>query len=155
LSFSPLYGFGNFEEATINKYIISSATARGKIVVPTESTGTATVGNDYGYFLLEDVTTDGPSYEERHAGLHQWEVIVGSPVAVLIPKNGAIVRTSHVAEFDGSAILSQPVIISDGVYVTDSDATALAIKGIIVQTPTQTGISGVYDIRIVNANGRY
>ena len=152
MSFSPLYGFGNFEDYTINKYIASSAIGKGKIVVATQSTGTVAVGDDYGYFILEEVTTDGPSYEERRAGLRQWEVIAGSVVPVLIPKNGAIVRTSNVAESDGSAVLSCTVIISDGVYVTDADATAAAIKGVIVGTPTTTGVTGVYDIKIINAN---
>ena len=152
MSFSPLYGFGNFEDYTINKYAVSTATSKGKIVYPVQSTGTLSVADDYGYFLLEEVTADGPSYEERLAGLRQWEVIVDSYVPVLIPKNGAIVRTSNVAESDGSAVLSCTVIISDGVYVTDADATAAAIKGVIVGTPTTTGVTGVYDIKIINAN---
>jgi hypothetical protein len=152
LSFSPLYGFGNFEDYTINKYKVSTATNRGKVVYPVQSTGTLSVAADYGYFLLEEVTSDGPSYEERVAGLRQWEVIVDSCVAVLIPKNGAQVRTSHVVTGTGSAIVSATVVLSDGVYVTNNTVSTSA-KGIIVATPTETGISGVYDIEIRNANG--
>jgi hypothetical protein len=153
LSFSPLYGF-NLETDTINNIKISSATARGKIVEVNASTGTAAVGNEYGYFTLEEVTSDGPSYEERIAGLRQWEVIVDSPVALLIPKNGAIVRTSHVAVSDGSAVLSCTLVISAGVFCTEADIGTSDMRGIIVGTPTETGIDGVYDIKIVNANGR-
>ena len=154
MSFSPLYGFGNFEDYTINKYAVSTATSKGKIVYPVQSTGTLSVADDYGYFLLEEVTADGPSYEEKLAGLRQWEVIVDSYVPVLIPKNGAVVRTSHVAVSDGSAVISCLVVISDGIYCTDSDVAASDAKGIIIATPTETGITGVYDIEIRNANGR-
>ena len=139
MSFSPLYGFGDFEEYTINKYKVSTATSRGKIVYPIQSTGTLSVAADYGYFLLEEVTSDGVSYEERQAGIRQWEVIVDYCVAVS----------------DGSAILSCAVVISAGIYCTDSDAGVSAIKGIIVATPTETGIDGVYDIQIRNATGYY
>jgi hypothetical protein len=152
LSFSPLYGF-NLETDTINNIKISSAVSRGKVVEVNASTGTAAVGNEYGYFTLEETTTDGPSYEERTAGLRQWEVIVDSPVALLIPKNGAIVRTSHVAVSDGSAVLSCTCVLSAGIYCTEADINASDIKGIIVGTPTETGVTGVYDIKIVNALG--
>jgi hypothetical protein len=150
LSFSPLYGF-DLNTDTINKFIASTSMAVGKIVVGT-STNNLALADDYGYFTLEEVTGDGPSYEERIAGLKQWEVIVGSCIPVLIPANGKIVRTTNVSSVTGNPTRGQVCNISDGNYCTASGAGAASVRGIIVGGSAETGIAGVYDVKIVNCN---
>lgn len=152
-TFSPYRGF-DLDVDILDHFIApSTALEKGKVVASTPSTKVLAVTNDYGYFVLEEITTDGPSYEERVAGLRQWDVKVDSCVPVLIPRNGAIVRTSQVTAQTGSATLEQICNISGGIYLTASGAGAASVKGVIVGTPTTTGISGVYDVEIRNANG--
>lgn len=146
-NFSPRYTYDR-EHDQINKYIVNAACAQGKIV-DFDDNGVLTVANTYGYFLMDDVTADGPSFEERIAGLHQWEVKVGNPVSILRPKNLSIVRTIHVAQGGGGAAApakGQLVDIASGVYVTV--AGNAGTKGKIIGLPADTGLTGYYDVEV-------
>lgn len=140
--FSPRYTY-DIHEDMINYWVADIAIAQGKIVEP-DNNGKLQLANDYGYFLMREVTADGPSYMERMEGLYQWDVQVGNPVSVLRPKNKSIVRTIHVV--DGGAGLAKGTLVNivDGVFSTSATGT----KGKIVGTPTDTGLDGYYDVML-------
>lgn len=148
--FAPRYGF-NLEDEQINKYVAKTAIDFGKIVNADDS-GVLTVANDYGYFLMQHVTIDGPSMLEYVMGDFQYKVkadpVNGTPVSVLIPKKGAIVRTKHVAIGDGAApAVGQKLNIANGVYVTV--ASNAGTKGLIKNVFTDSLGNVLYDVEIL------
>lgn len=148
-NFMPLNGFSkDLAEDMINSYIGPAvATQQGLLVEPGAGDVLA-LANDYGYFLMEDVTLTGPTEFERVLGTHMWEVGVSRPVSVLIPKDGAVVRTIHVAKGATEPALARGQVgsIVNGVFTTD--ANAQVPKFVIVGTPADTGMAGYYDVKL-------
>lgn len=148
--FAPRYGF-DLQNDQINKYVAKTAIDFGKIVAP-DKDGVLTVADDYGYFLMQHVTVDGPTMLEMALGDFQYEVkantTAGTPVSVLVPKKGAVVRTKHVAKGDGAdPAVDQKVNISDGVFVTV--ASNAGTKGIIRAVYTDNLDNVLYDVEIL------
>lgn len=141
--FSPRYTY-NVSEDMINYWVAQIPIEQGLLVEP-DNDGNLQLADDYGYFIVREVTADGPSYMERKEGLYQWDVKVGNPVSVLRPKNKSIVRTVHVS--DGGALginVGDLVNIANGAFVTAVDGT----KGKIMATPTEIGVEGYYDVML-------
>jgi hypothetical protein len=145
----PLNGYnGNLAEDMINSYIAPAvATQQGLIVEPANN-DVLSVANDWGYFLMEDVTLTGPTEFERVLGTHMWEVGVSRPVSILIPKDGAVVRTIHVAQGAGEPVLARDQVgsIVNGVFTTAAAAPVPKFK--IVGLPADTGMAGYYDVKL-------
>lgn len=123
--FAPLQGF-DLQHDMINTFIATGALAYGKVVEPAASTGVLALGSRLGYFLMEEVTTDGPSQLEIELGWQQYEKKAGSAtaVSVLIPKKGAVVQTKWVSSGDTAPANDVTVNVSDGVFVTGASAAA-------------------------------
>jgi hypothetical protein len=148
--FSPLYGF-DLQKDVINSFKATGALAYGKIVNPADDTGILALANDYGYFLMEEVTADGPSMLEMVLGDFQYEkkATANTAVTVLVPKKGNIVRTKWVSKAaDGAApAAGQKVNISSGVYVTVADNAGT--KGLIKKVYTDNLNNVMYDVEIL------
>jgi hypothetical protein len=147
--FFPRYGF-DMKNDMINSFIASSAIAYGKVVVPAATTGVLALGTTYGYFLMEEVTADGPSIEEIMLGDYQYEKKAGATtaVSVLKPIKGGIVRTKWVAGGTASVAVDATLNLSDGVFVTgtsDSAGTLGKIKNIMSDSLG----NAMYDIEIL------
>lgn len=145
--FSPRYGF-DLEKDVINSFKATGSLAYGKIVVPANETGILSLGNDYGYFLLEEVTEDGPSLLEHALGDFQYEKKAGAntAVTVLIPRKGNIVRTKWVEKSDGGVpAVGSLLDIVDGVYVTNDNGT----KGLLKAIVTDSLGNKLYDVEIL------
>jgi C-terminal processing protease CtpA/Prc len=149
--FSPFQGF-NLQTDMINTFIANSVLAYGKIVEPAASTGILSLGDEYGYFLMEEVTSDGPSQLEIELGWQQYEKKAGDSVAVsvLIPKRGAVVRTKWVSVGDGGVSVANDVTlnISGGVYVTGASAAA-GTKGKLKKIETDSLSNTLYYVEIL------
>jgi hypothetical protein len=148
--FAPRYGF-DIPNDQINKYVAKGAIDFGKIVAPDDN-GVLAPANDYGYFLMQHVTADGPTMLEYAMNDFQYEVkadtVNGTPVSVLIPKKGAVPRTKHVAKGDGAdPAVGQKVNISNGVYVTV--ASNAGTKGLIKNVYTDSLGNKMYDVEIL------
>jgi hypothetical protein len=147
--FSPLYGFN--ESDKINKYLATGALAYGKIVAPADDTGILALADDYGYFLMEEVTADGPSLIEIELGIQQYEkkASASTAVTVLNPTKGNVVRTKWVSKGAGGVDIAVGNLlnISGGVYVTTAgnDGT----KGKVIDTYTDSLGNVLYDVRIL------
>ena len=147
--FSPRYGF-DLEKDVINSFKATTALAYGKIVVP-DTTGKLSLGNDYGYFLLEEVTDDGPSLLEHALGDFQYEkkASANTAVTVLIPRKGNIVRTKWVKKGnDGVDIaVGNKLDIANGVYVTKANNGGT--KGLLKAIVTDSLGNTLYDVEIL------
>lgn len=148
--FSPRYGF-DLEKDVINSFKATTPLAYGKIVVPANTTGILSLGNDYGYFLLEEVTADGPSLLEHALGDFQYEkkASANTAVTVLIPRKGNIVRTKWVVQGDGGVAIAVGNLldIADGVYVTNADNNGT--KGLLKAIVTDSLGNTLYDVEIL------
>lgn len=146
-TFSPRYGF-DFNTDLIGKYTANGAIEYGKIVSP-DGSDVLTVANDYGYFLMERITTDGPTMLEIVLGDFQFDVKTGVPVSVLIPKKGAIVRTVHVIKGAAGAEVAagQKCDIVNGVYETV--AANAGTKGLVKAVVTDSLGNTLYDVEIL------
>lgn len=148
--FSPRYGF-DFANDMINSFKATEALAYGKIVEPANTTGILALGDEYGYFLMEEVTADGPSREELIMGDYQYEkkATTNTAVSVLIPRKGAVVRTKWVVKGnDGVDIaVGNKLNIANGVYTTVSgnNGTKGLLKNIYVDSLGNT----LYDVEIL------
>jgi len=146
--FSPRYGF-DLEKDVINSFKATTPLAYGKIVVPANTTGILSLGNDYGYFLLEEVTADGPSLLEHALGDFQYEkkASANTAVTVLIPRKGNIVRTKWVVKGDDSVPIAVGSLLNivDGDYVTSSNGTKGLLKAIVTDSLGNT----LYDVEIL------
>jgi hypothetical protein len=146
--FSPRYGF-DIENDMINKFTTAANTAYpAGLVVQPDNNGVLAAADSLGYFLMQEVTVDGPSLLEIVRGDWQWEVKAGDePVSVILGKQGQVVRTELVAR--GNAQPAPAVgglcNIAAGYFETNANGTAAKI----VATPTETGITGVYDVEIL------
>lgn len=145
--FAPRYGF-NLETDMINKFVANAAVSYGKIV-SADANGVITVANDYGYFVMQEVTTDGPSMLDIVMNDFKYLVKVGTPVSVLISKKGAIVRTAHVAKGAAGAAVAvgQKCDIVNGVYetVAANAGTKGEVIGVFVNSLGDT----LYDVVIL------
>lgn len=148
--FSPRQGFDLVND-TINTFIANTALSYGKIVTAANTTGVLSLANDYGYFLMEEVTSDGPSLLELDLGDYQYERKAGSntAVTVLIPKKGAIVRTKWVSKPESARDIAvgEKLNISNGIYITtaSNDGT----KGLIKNVYTDSLNNVLYDVEIL------
>lgn len=144
----PLYGYGNLAEDMINCYIAPAvATQQGLIVEPGAGDVLA-LANDWGYFLMEEVTANGSTEFDRVLARHVWAVSPSRPVSILIPKDGAIVRTIHVVQGNNQPALArgQVGVISNGIFVTQADAQVPKFQ--IMGTPADTGMANYYDVKL-------
>jgi hypothetical protein len=139
--FAPLYGFS--ESDKINKFIASSAMAYGKAVTPAATTGvlslaTSTTDTTGIYFLMEEVTADGPSMFELDRGDFQYEKKAGTNTAVTVirAKKGDIVRTKWVEVGATSVAIAVDglVNLTDGVFTTLATGKCGKILNIITDS---------------------
>lgn len=114
----------------------STAVAAGKVV--NLSSGALEVATAFGYFLLQDVTTDGPSFNERELGVYQADVKAGSYVAVVAPKRGAIIWTDNMT---GTAPAA-----GDEVEITTGGALQEKVSGTAVGKVLSIPSTGVFEI---------
>ncbi|MDP4224809.1 MAG: hypothetical protein Q8910_00365 [Bacteroidota bacterium] len=156
MKFSPKSGFNRNDWKTdmIGNYHAAAALEWG-LVVDADADGVLTAATDtYGVgFTMEESTADGPPELDIYLGIfHQYEVKVGRPVSVAIPKDDAQVYTIHVSKGSGEADLAkgQFVKIAAGKYVTDATLTASTAKGKIVELPADTGRTGLFVVQIMN-----
>lgn len=148
--FSPRYGF-DFANDMINSFLATGALAYGKIVEPANTTGILALGDEYGYFLMEEITTDGPSMFELTMGDQQYEkkATASTAVSVLIPRKGAVVRTKWVSKPEEARDIAvgEKLNIANGVYVTTAgnDGT----KGLLKKVVTDSLGNTLYDVEIL------
>jgi len=148
--FSPRYGF-DLEKDVINSFKATGPLAYGKIVEPANETGILSLGNDYGYFLLEEVTADGPSLLAHALGDFQYEkkASANTAVTVLIPRKGNIVRTKWVVQGDDNVPIAVGNLldIANGVYVTKANNSGT--KGLLKAIVTDSLGNTLYDVEIL------
>jgi hypothetical protein len=146
--FSPRQGF-DLKNDIINGFLASVSLDYGKIVEISDSTNYLALGNEYGYFLMENVTASGPTNEEYILGDYQYEKKAGAntAVCVLVPKRGAIVRTAWCISGEMGPVAGIPVDISGGVFTGESVSTAP--KGRIKAVITDSTSTTLYDIEIL------
>jgi spermidine/putrescine-binding protein len=134
------YGY-DFNTDIIGKWRskANTAVAAGK-VVDLDSNGDIAVANAFGYLLLQDVTTDGPSFNERELGVFQWDVKAGDPVAVVPPIKGAIIWTDNMG-ISAAAAGEEVEIATGGVFQKKASGTAV---GKVISVPA----TGVYEIKL-------
>ena len=132
------YGY-DFKTDIIGKWKSKDATAvaAGKIV-DLDTNGDLAVASALGYFLLQDVTTDGPSFNERELGVWQWDVKAGSPAAVAPAKKGAVIWIDNMA---GTAPVAGDEVEAATGGVLQKKSTGTAV-GKVLSVPA----TGVYEI---------
>lgn len=139
--FNPRYTY-DIHEDMINYWIADVPIEQGLIVMP-DGNGKLTVADDYGFFIMREVTTDGPSYMERVEGLYQWDVKVGSAVSVLRPKHMSIIRTVHVVGAGETDVVKGDFVkIVDGKFTVDATLTDATAKGQVIGITAD----GYYDV---------
>lgn len=149
--FSPKAGFPQDWEFNMISYCTTAGALEMGLVVSPNISNVIAPSNAYGYFLMQEVTTDGPSELERITGDYQmWEVKVGKPVSIMLPIEHAQIYTKHVSAGGGEPALAKGQIcdLVNGAYVTA--AASIAPKGKIVALPADTGITGIYVVEIMN-----
>jgi hypothetical protein len=154
IKFSPKAGFPrHWQENMISNVTSISAIAWGKIVTSPSAGVITTAQDNYGYFLMQEITDDGPSELECITGDTQmWEVKVGKPVSIMLPIEKGQVYTVHVSAGSGSAAIAKGDLcaISAGIYVTESGLSAGNAKGRVIGLPADTGRSDLYVVEIMN-----
>jgi hypothetical protein len=152
IKFSPRAGYPqDWEYLMLSQYPTASGASieMGTVVVINASGVVSAATTSYGYFLMQDVTSDGPSELERITGQYQmWEAKAKLPVSLLPPMEGSQVYTKHVSSGNTSLIVGAYLDLSDGLYVTNSANTGNA--GIVRALPAGTGITGIYVVEVMN-----
>jgi hypothetical protein len=147
--FSPLYGFNETDK--INKFLATGALDYGKIVEPANTTGILAYGNEYGYFLFEHVTADGPTISEMALDIPQYEkkASAATAVTVLIPGKGKVVRTKWVVQGGGGVAIAVGNLLDivDGVYATNGGNNGT--KGLLKNIYTDSLGNVLYDVEIL------
>ncbi len=150
--FSPRKGF-DLKNDVINGFLASVSLDYGKVVNVSASTLYLNSASTFGYFLMEQVTTSGPTMAEFILGDFQYEKKAGADVgvAVLIPKKGAVVRTKWVSTgTDGrSAEAGENLNISNGIFLTCSNSAGQGEKGKIKEVITDSISTTLYDVEII------
>lgn len=133
------YGY-DFKTDIIGKWKskANTAIAAGK-VVDRDSNGEIVAATALGYFLIQDVTIDGPSFNERELGVFQWDVKAGDPVAVVPPIRGAIIWTDN---------MTGTVAVGDEVEVTTGGALQKQASGTAIGKVLSIPSTGVYEIKL-------
>lgn len=148
--FSPRKGF-DFKNDIINGFIASKSLDYGTVVNVSNSTLCLANTSSWGYFLMEQVTTSGPTMAEFMAGDIQYEKKAGADtgVAVLIPRNHAVVRTARLSSNEVAPAAGVALSLSAGVFITASVSTTP--MGRIKEVITDSISTTLYDVEIMNA----
>jgi hypothetical protein len=148
--FSPRYGF-DMKNDMINSFIASGAIAYGKAVTPTATTGVLTSATTLEYFLMEEVTSDGPSVAEIELGIYQYEKKASASTAVSVLKavKGGIVRTKWVSDSGSTGLAVNITLnVSDGLFITGASDSA-GTEGRILNILSDSLGNAMYDIVIL------
>ena len=141
------YGF-DFKTDVVGRYKSAEGVAIAQgLLVDLDDDGEVAVSDEVKYFLMQEVTLDGPSWEERQRGIVQYDVKAGSYVPLIQARVGNIIRTKNVAENGGGDIVVGDLFdVSDGVFVKDGAGTKAECIEVVDST------DGVYRLRILEVD---
>lgn len=109
------------------------------MIVDLDADGDLAVASALGYFLLQDVTTDGPSFNERELGVWQWDIKAGSPAAVAPAIKGGVIWTDNMTGATKPVAGDEVEAATGGVLQKKASGTAV---GKVLSVPA----TGVYEI---------
>jgi hypothetical protein len=141
------YGF-DLDNMAIGKYKSKAATAVASgIVVDLNSDGNVEASATGAYFLAQDVSLTGPSYQERQMGVMNYNVKAGDPVLIVPFRSGGVILTDNWTGTAPTAGTTEVEITTGGVLQAYSSGTKIGkVRAAVTDYSITSGT--VYEITL-------